>query len=244
MQFVETERTQDALLIKGDNARHLITVRRLKCGHVLMTDRGRALVTKIDKKSLTIELSALDNNDVSSKSTPLPAITLYLSITKPSSFESALDFLTEGGVEKIIPVITARVQSEYIATIKGKSARLNKIIREARQQSGSAIKTALYDPIDIARLPSTTEEPWPHIVLWEEMNAKDEIALNTLIKDHPSKISILIGPEGGVKKDEILSLLSLGWEAIHFHAPILRAPVAALWAVAAIRTLWNSNPTT
>jgi len=59
------------------------------------------------------------------------------------------------------------------------------------------------------------------------------------LKQHPSSVLVLIGPEGGWTEAEEEDIVSHGFEAISLGRQILRAETAAISSLAMIDHFWN-----
>jgi 16S rRNA (uracil1498-N3)-methyltransferase len=65
---------------------------------------------------------------------------------------------------------------------------------------------------------------------------EDKKGLKQILEANKDKqeIALLIGPEGGIDKDELAMALAAGWQAVSLGKRILRTETAGLTAMAAI----------
>ena len=201
-------------------------------------------VSKIDdtSKKISLQICADKESSLPNETT----FSLFQFIPKPQKLELIVRQATECGVKNIIPVISEYAEKGSIAALSGnKKERLERIVREARQQSGSPTETVIFDPV-------TVEEA---IEIWnkmrEEAGGPDSSAGFVLSERDVSsegpvdklKASIIrnacifCGNEGGISPSELELLTKKGLLLpIHFSVNILRCETAALYGIAAVQT--------
>ena len=231
---------------------YLVRVRRLKAGMCFNAElpggegaQVRILSTKdniligecIDEK--TGEPAAANKD-----SSPLPPIALFQGIPKGAKMDLIIRQATEGALSLIVPF-----QSEYSAVklnTEGKSSeeklkRWERIIKEARQQSGSAIETKVLPPCSVDTL----------LEHWESLKKKYRRPLGILLHQEalgkgtfhnylaycPDFIALAVGPEGGFSPGEASLFLSAGFKPLLMGNTILRTETAALYGAAVIRII-------
>lgn len=172
---------------------------------------------------------------------------LFMFVPKPSKFDLIVRQATECGISKIFPVRSEFSQAGA-EKMNFRSERFERIIKEARQQSGSAVNTTVEDCIDVQKLC----EIWQN----ETQNSKENdyaafgcvlyerseftMRLNDAIKNLApekklKKCAVVCGSEGGISPAEIKMLLAAGFKAIHFETNILRCETAALYGTAVLQ---------
>jgi 16S rRNA (uracil1498-N3)-methyltransferase len=146
----------------------------------------------------------------------------------------------EGGVTEIVPFISAYSVPQPEDS-GGRLERWRRIIREARQQSGSGIATTARDPLAFGAL----------LGYWEELRGKHERPLGILIHQaplengsfhryldkRPDVVVFAVGPEGGFAPEEVSRCMAAGFKPLTMGGTILRTETAALYAQAAIRII-------
>lgn len=169
-------------------------------------------ILEITKNKITCEnIKNLPNNE------PLRKVSLYLAILKKENFELAVQKAVECGVASIIPVITER-------TIKTglNIERLEKIIREASEQSGRNILPTISP---ILKFEDAIKNIGSAYGIIFDLNG-EEYKPNQDAKD----FSIFIGPEGGFTEKEIALAKEAGLLVSLLGANTLRAETAAIVA--------------
>jgi 16S rRNA (uracil1498-N3)-methyltransferase len=129
-----------------------------------------------------------------------------------------------------------------------KFERWERIIREARQQSGSAVSTSLSGPLGTEGLLS----------YWETLKGRYSHPLGLLLHQDPVKplakvflhdylskkldlIVLAIGPEGGFSPAEVSRFLEAGFKPLKIGDTVLRTETAALCGMAAVRIILLEN---
>jgi len=168
---------------------------------------------------------------------------LFQFIPKAQKFELIVRQATECGISIIVPVIGDFSEKNCVSMFSGaKRERFERIIKEARQQSGSPVATKILEPMTL----SDALEWWKDfsasseklaVALWER--TEGEVPLFKLLssKDKITKVAIAVGNEGGISPSEIKLLKEKGFfSTIHFEGNILRCETAALYGIAAVQS--------
>ncbi len=146
---------------------------------------------------------------------PIREVSLYLAILKKENFELAVQKAVECGVSKIIPMITERTVKTGLNI-----ERLEKIIKEASEQSGRSILPAL-SPILNFKDALATSQDGEKIIF--------HLGGNEYQADKNSKnISIFVGPEGGFTEKEIELAKNSGFSVSSLGNLTLRGETAAI----------------
>lgn len=164
---------------------------------------------------------------------PLRQITLYQGLPKADKMDMIVQKCTELGVCRIVPVLMARCVARPEAKDAAKKReRWQKIAREAAKQSGRCIVPEIALPVALNALcPSHDLMLAP----WEEAQG---LSLQKAQKAYPDALSIgvLIGPEGGITKDEIASS---PFRPVTLGPRILRTETAGICALSALYALYG-----
>lgn len=278
-QFISREfpDKKGLLRICGKDFRYLRQVLRLKSGDMLSvrfsdgTLRNTTVCT-VDENSREILVQVCEKSENSEKlditrgtraeeiqnSSLQVEYFLFQYIAKPVKMEQIIRQATECGVKYIIPVCGEFSQKQNILSMQhSKKERIERIVREARQQSGSPVETEILDPVSTedavafwnekksSGAVDSAEEKSVAVVLWER-NEKT-VSLKKIFQSEPEKescgkirkVAVAVGCEGGISPDEIEFLLSAGFCAVHFPGNILRCETAALYGIAAVQSALN-----
>lgn len=271
-QFIlENQSIKNGLVtLSGKDFRYLRQVLRVKVGDMvnLRVPDGslkNSTVAQIDEKakSIVLQICASTGSGEENKSitrgvqatefnTTLPDVEYWLFqfIPKPVKLEQIVRQATECGVAVIVPVIGEYSEKSSIAALEGtKKERLAKIIKEARQQSGSPVDTKLLAPIDLEGALEMWKEHCQELdlqagavgfVLSERDDCKDNLRDVIEKAKEIKKVAIAVGSEGGISPEEVSILQEKGlFYPIHFAVNILRCETAALYGIAAVQSAIN-----
>ena len=255
MRQLIIEKNQDKnglVIIDGKDFHYLRQVLRVKAGDMVklrLSDRElyNSTVAKIDDsaKKITLQICAETQppviENVTSQSTA-PEYTLFQFIPKPQKLELIVRQATECGIKNIVPVISEYAEKGSIAALAGgKKERLERIVREARQQSGSPVDTTIFDPVTVEQ----TIEIWNKIKEQADGDAAGYVLSERTVEEPfgrfkdkpPAAVCIVCGNEGGISPDELELLTKKALlYPVHFSVNILRCETAALYGIAAVQT--------
>lgn len=172
---------------------------------------------------------------------------LFQFIPKASKMEQIIRQATECGIKNILPVIGEYSQKNNVLAMESsKKDRFLRIVREARQQSGSPVETTILDAVSLKEAISLWNEETladgekAAVVLWECCEQTKTVH-EVLSKSDIKKVAIVIGSEGGISPSEIQELSLNGFIPIHFDTNILRCETAALYGIAAVQCALLEN---
>ena len=249
----------DGLLsIIGKDFRYLRNVLRLSAGdmiYVRLPDGNLQPMTvcKISEseKKITLQVCNLSENEVTdgagenqSNFVGETELFLFMALPKSSKFDLILRQATECGVSKIIPV-----QTEFSQTgaekMNFRSERFERIIKEARQQSGSPVDTKIEPCVNLSgaaeiwksEIENLDDEEKIAVVLYERNDSTVTIREACEKKQNLKKIALFCGSEGGLSPDEVKFLSGAGFTPVHLKTNILRCETAALYGISALQSI-------
>lgn len=243
------------LTVSGKDFKYLCQVLRLKLGDIVQVrfpnqELSNMEVFKLQAKQLILVKTLSESVDkfletgVSASSLEnikLPEIWLFQFLPKLQKMDLIIRQSTECGVSKIIPVLGEFSGKDF--NLKGddfeKVNRWERIVKEARQQSGSAISTSVEKPLvieDALKLWNENLQNGIGFILHEASIAKKNIFSVLKENTNINKIGIAVGSEGGISEKEISILQENGFYLVHFKTNVLRAETASLYGIAAIQT--------
>ena len=234
------------VVVGGASFRYLVRVRRLAPG-----DRFPALLpdgTPVGVRVRSVEGGVLvgevepaaGGGGFTGAAVPsaLPPVVLFQAIPKGAKMDLIVRQAAEGGITEVVPF-----ESEFCAagTAAGRLDRWQRIVREARQQSGSAVATAVRAPVTFDRL----------FERWQEIRSGAPTAVGLLfhhlpvcggslhryLGEDPGAVAVAVGPEGGFSEAEVERFVAAGFRPFTVGNTVLRTETAALYAQAAVRIL-------
>jgi 16S rRNA (uracil1498-N3)-methyltransferase len=144
-------------------------------------------------------------------------VTLFCAVLKKENFELVVQKATECGVSKIIPIITARTVKTGLNL-----ERLQKIAREASEQSGRSTVPEISEPISFDESLEMTRQ--------NDLKILFDISGKFLGKTSKNSPAIWIGPEGGWTPEEIKKATQNNFKIASLGPNTLRAETAAIVA--------------
>jgi 16S rRNA (uracil1498-N3)-methyltransferase len=154
-------------------------------------------------------------------------LTLYQCLLKKDHFEWVLQKCTEVGVSRFVPVVSERTilrGAEGMGHVK--QERWLRIITEAAEQSGRGRIPALDPVMTFSKALEGCAMQEFKAIAWEEEHTLTTAALQ--INEKPSKIGLIVGPEGGFSPSEVDQAREHGIHVVTLGARILRAETAAV----------------
>ena len=248
------------LRFEGGDYRYLARVRRLAPGEYFpallpgASDSVNVRVLSVDKNVLIGEISDERNAVAAVPKNTLPPIFLFQSLPKGEKMDIIVRQAAEGGLEQIVPFMSEFSAVKNIKNTGHKFTRWERIIKEARQQSGSTAHTVIRQPLSIDGLFSFWEELssqksgvlgllFHHLPLEPQPSPQGEgsplenASLHGYLYNEPEIVALAIGPEGGFSPSEAQRFMAAGFKPVIIGETILRTETAALYAQAAVRVL-------
>lgn len=203
----------------------LISVLRFRVGEacVLLDGAGlrvQAKVTELHKKAAVFELGERVQDQA-----PEAKLNLYIALSKkPATLELIVQKATELGVTSIVPLVTDRCQVRELRKVD----RLQAIIKEACEQSE---RSFLPEFAPVLSLKDLLKNPPKGLLAGDPRDF--DASLSSLEKK--GDLNLIIGPEGGLKAEELEAIREVGGKIFQLGSEILRMETAALAALSVLR---------
>jgi 16S rRNA (uracil1498-N3)-methyltransferase len=235
----------------GDDYHYLVRVRRLKEGSVFPAllpggiPAEVAILSTVDGILIGECKAAGGSGQILPAALPapgaLPPIILFQGLPRGPRMDLIVRQAAEGGLTEVAPFVsgfsTAKLKDAGAPKIK----RWERIIKEARQQSGSAINTALGQPrtvdgiLEYWNTLKTGQERPVGIILHQE--PLEQGSFHDYLYNKPTLVVLAVGPEGGFSSGEAARFMEAGFKPLLMGGTILRTETAALYGAAAVRIL-------
>jgi 16S rRNA (uracil1498-N3)-methyltransferase len=237
----------DIVRLKGDDYHYLVNVRRLATGEffpALLPDGKETLVQvlSIERGVLTGKCNVTEIF-ANRQENFLPPVILFQALPKGDKMDLIVRQAAEGGITEIVPFTSEFSVANKSAEKGQKFLRWERIIKEARQQSGSRTATTLHQPLTKDEL----FDYWKKLrekntsnslgLLFHHQKGLEQNSLHSYLNSVPSIIAFAIGPEGGFSDKEVTLFLENGFRQFTIGDTVLRTETAALYCAAAIRIL-------
>jgi 16S rRNA (uracil1498-N3)-methyltransferase len=222
----------EIILTNPDLIHQLANVFRFKVGQLVILFDGsgsefEAEITTLGKKEIKLKIIKTIKKNLNQKK-----VSLYLSLIKKSNFELAIEKCTEIGVMEIHPIISERSEKKDLNL-----ERLNKIVKEASEQSGRVTLPTLYDIKTLELAVSQVVKEGKMGVVFHTVNPLNPPCQGEIGKPSPDKgrvgeeLCLFVGPEGGWSDSEMNLFKQNNFQILSLGQNILRAETAAIVAV-------------
>lgn len=279
--IVEKGKEKNGLIqLDGKDYRYLRQVLRVRAGDMISVrlpsgDLKNATVAAIDESArrVTLQICADTGRSItrgvqagevedggvagSGNGAALVEYWLFQFLPRPQKFELIVRQATECGVAVIVPVVGDFSEKSSAQALQGsKKERLDRIIKEARQQSGSPVDTKVLEPVSLEKAIELWNEACGETREFDKLNhpvafvlsERDDCSGNlraTVQKaggiEKIKKAAIAVGSEGGISPEEVKLLEEKGlFVPVHFAVNILRCETAALYGIAAVQSEINN----
>jgi 16S rRNA (uracil1498-N3)-methyltransferase len=133
----------------------------------------------------------------------------------------------ELGVRNIIPVITRRTIVEIDKKSSKKIERWQKISQEAAKQSKRGMIPQIKAVLKIIDMKDELAKNDVNLIAYE---GEEDVSIKQILLEHKKakKIGVIIGPEGGLDKEEVEFLTLIGGIPISLGKRILRTETAGI----------------
>ncbi len=216
--------------------RHLVRVLRRNPGDALVVLDGKGGVFQAEVETVEPEREVLRVRVGEPLAAPPPAgaaLSIGVGIPRGEGLEVALRWGSELGLERLIPLVTARgtvrAPEGEAAERWSKLERWRRIAREAAEQCRRASPLSVDRPTAFADLLVRAAE-FPS--RWIAVPGGADLARSGLLEDlHHSdnRLLVLVGPEGGFDPAELEAASAAGFEAVGFPTPVLRTATAVAY---------------
>lgn len=213
--------------LRGEEAKHLTRVLRVELGQVyeISDNANKYLAKVVEAHKEAVRFEIVERLEAS-RETPL--ITLYVAIIKFEHFEWGIEKATELGVDRIVPLVTARTEHGLEKAVPKRLERWRKIALEASQQSRRVFLPEITEAVALRKVLGVVEGK--KFFLDEERSGQ---GLKRAVDEEP--VSVLIGPEGGWTEEERELARGSGWTPISLGPRVLRAETAWMACLAILR---------
>jgi 16S rRNA (uracil1498-N3)-methyltransferase len=217
--------------LTGPEGRHAALVRRLTAGERVDLADGRGTVAECVVAVAHKDWLELDVRDVAREPASTPRITVVQALPKGDRGETAVETMTEIGVDAVVPWAASRSIVQWKGE-RGEKA-LNKwraTAREAAKQSRRAWWPAvepLHSTSEVAKLLAAADQA---LVLHEDAQAP----LARLEVAGSGEVVLVIGPEGSISPRELEIFEGAGAVAYKMGPTVLRTSTAGTAAATVV----------
>jgi 16S rRNA (uracil1498-N3)-methyltransferase len=226
--------------LPADEAHHLAKVLRLGVGETVAVfdGRGNEWLARVDSAARSaVEVSLLEPI---LRPQPAVALTVVQAVLKGEPMDDVIRDCTMVGVAAIQPILTARTAVKTTA-MTAAPARWRRVALASAKQCGAS---RLPDIEDVVSFEEWIRRPPPGtaFILVEPSVAVAARTVRQLASQPaPSKVSLLVGPEGGWTGEERDRAIEAGYAALSLGPMTLRAATVPLAAAAILLAIWDER---
>ena len=223
------------LVLDGEEARHAVTVRRMRAGERLVVSDGRGSAAECVIEAVRPGRDPVLDLVVEGRWTeaaPALRVVVAQALAKGDRGELAVELATEAGADEIVPWRAERSVVRWEEGPRGAKAlaRWQNTARAAGKQARRAWVPPVRDPVTTGQLAEIAAQAACAVVL--EGGAPQRLTEVDLPAS--GDLLLVVGPEGGVTDGELAMLVEAGAVAVRLGPTVLRTSTAAAVALGAL----------
>lgn len=236
--FDPGRRSNDTVTFSKEESRHIAKVLRLEAGDEIELLDGEGTIYSGKIACLDRLVGATITGIVTKISESPDVIKVYQAILKGEKMDTVVQKCTELGVTTMVPFQSSRCQGKLSpASGEKKYSRWKRIGLAACKQCMRPLPMVIEKPAGFDEVITSGEvaEKNVRLLFWEEeksVHLRDVAELTAA-----ESIALLLGPEGGLTKEEVDLARQHGWVTVSLGERILRAETATLTAVSIVQYL-------
>ncbi|MGJ4113111.1 16S rRNA (uracil(1498)-N(3))-methyltransferase [Corynebacterium macclintockiae] len=247
----------DRFRLTGAEAKHA-TVKRLEVGEGLVVTDGTTRAVQCSfLGDATVEVA-----DILQLPVPHPRVTVVQAIPKSDRAELAVDLMVQAGADRIVPWAARRAIAKWDGKEAKAHAKWENAARAAAKQSRRLqipeVTQLVRSPRELARVLELGEagaagnsgaavnsgaaDTTRVLVLHEEATEPLPAAVTAAVSAGAAELALVVGPEGGIGREELEELAQLGATPVRLGPEVLRTATAAavaLGAIGAVTERWR-----
>lgn len=225
-------------VLEGEEARHAVTVRRMRAGERLaLSDGEGGLAECVVESVVSGRAPSLELRVTSQRREPAPAlrVTVAQALVKGDRGELAVELATEAGADTVVPWRAGRSIARWDEGPRGAKAlgRWRNAARAAAKQARRGRLPEVTDPVDTSELAVLVSRAEVGLVL----DAGADRSLAEVELPERGELVLVVGPEGGITGEEADMLTAAGAIAVRLGPTVLRTSTAATVALGALGAL-------
>jgi 16S rRNA (uracil1498-N3)-methyltransferase len=226
----------DTIVMGDQAARHLVRVLRLRAGDELSVFDGRGLERRARLRSAGKREAVAELHEVIESRCESPLhVTLLQGICRGERMDYVMQKATELGVSTIRPVVTARcVVRPNASRVDKKLAHWAGVAASACEQCGRAVVPVITAPVDFDNAIAEAAHEDLKLVM-DPRSGRPPGTYRTAT----DRVTVVIGPEGGLDQAEISAALDAGFQAASLGPRVMRTETAAVAILAVLQSLWG-----
>lgn len=215
-------------VVRGEDAHHLASVLRTRPGDPVSLSDGEGRLWQATVTAASAAEVALSLDEGVTVAPARPALTVVQALPKRRKLDEVVQRCSELGVDRIVPVSSARSQVELAGPRAAKAVARWRAVAHAAAKQSRRVRPLAVEEIGTW---SGALAGRRGVVLWERAATSLRAALEALPRD-VDEVVIAVGPEGGLTEEEVAAADTA--TAVRLGPTILRTETAPVVAAAAV----------
>ncbi len=229
-RYFVKRKENDTVFLEESDFHHVKNVMRMNvCDNVEVVFNNKVYLASIISLDNVVKCKIIKEIETLNKD--IPNIVIAQALVKEQKMDYILQKSCELGVDKIIPLITDRSVVKIDKNDTKKIDRWQKIVKEASEQSKRAYIPKVENIMTIKDL-ANLEFTHKYICSVNEKSKTIKSVLSNV--NACDTIIFVIGPEGGLSKEEESFLEKNGFKSVSFGNRVLRTETASLFIMSAV----------
>ena len=232
--FVSEMITTNEVIINNDDYYHITKVMRMKVNdYVYLCDCHNSYIAQIKEITKTEVILTVTSTLDEKKELPVN-ITIAHGIIRKEKMEETIEKVSALGATNYLPIEMERCNAKFHDDkIEKKMLRLNKIAKEACEQSHRTNLLKVENPISFKEFLKNANKFDLKLVAYENTNPEESLK-KILQNNKYNNVVIVVGPEGGISEKELDVLVNAGFYKVSLGPRILRTELAPVYAMSVI----------
>lgn len=227
-RFLVEEIKDGRAVIKGQEALHLSRVLRYEAGERVLVFDGRGSLYRSRILAIGPEVLVQIEAEIEAEAENRLEITLAQGLLKGDKMDFVVQKATELGAASFVPLTLERsVVKLTDKKAEQRQERWQRIAQEAVKQCGRVTVPDIRPVQSLNDLLFAAEDYDLILFPWEE---EQETSVKAILNEHLNchKVLCILGPEGGMTREEMLAVKKAGGRVVTLGKRILRAETASV----------------
>lgn len=227
-RFLVEEIKDGRAVLKGQEALHLSRVLRYEPGERVLVFDGRGSLYRSRILAIGPEVLVQIEAEIEAEAENRLEITLAQGLLKGDKMDFVVQKATELGAASFVPLTLERsVVKLTDKKAEQRQERWQRIAQEAVKQCGRVTVPDIRPVQSLDDLLLSAEDYDLLLFPWEE---EQEMSVKAILNEHLNchKVLCILGPEGGMTKEEMLAVKKAGGRVVTLGKRILRAETASV----------------
>ncbi|MDQ4144203.1 MAG: 16S rRNA (uracil(1498)-N(3))-methyltransferase [Actinomycetota bacterium] len=221
----------DSIRLGRDESHHAVDVLKVSPPDIITVTDGAGRVARCAVRGVVDGRVEADVLEVDEARRLTPEIAVYQGVAKGRKLDETVEKLAEMGVGEFWAYSSRRSVAEWDKhKVEKVTTRWRAISRAATKQARSAFATNVGGVLSWTELVRRLAKEEYSVVLWEEAS----LPLRTALVGGATRIALVVGPEGGLAREEAEALADCGAQLVSLGPRIFRTENASIVGAASL----------